>query len=87
MSVNTETQENPCKAPMRGYPSPRGLMKKVGKHRKDCQACEAVHAGKKATVWMTPELVENKLLFVCADAGCQAKLSVLNVQSLRLPKF
>lgn len=61
--------------------------RRIGEHKPDCTASAAVRAGKKKSVWMTPELTDHKLTFVCADASCAAKLSILNVLSLRLPKF
>lgn len=69
-------------------PSRQSLRpKRIGRHIADCAASAAVRARKQKTVWMTPQLMDDKLTFVCADAGCAAKLSVLNVLSLRLPKF
>ena len=69
-------------------PSPKSLQPiRIGQHIGNCAASAAVRAGKRKTVWMTPQLMNEKLTFVCADAGCQAKLFVLNVRSLRLPKL
>jgi hypothetical protein len=69
-------------------PPPNPFQPKIiGEHKTGCTASAAVRAGKRKNVWMTPELVDHRLIFVCADAGCQAKLVVLNVLSLRLPRF
>ena len=62
-------------------------MKKIGKHSENCSASSAVLAGKRKTVWMTPELVDGKVIFVCADANCEAKLQVIDIGSIRLPKY
>lgn len=59
----------------------------MGVHDKNCAAAAAVRHRKRKTVWMTPELVDNKLVFVCADAGCRAKLQVINLDAVKLPRL
>ena len=60
-------------------------MRRLNSHHAFCAACAIVRKGKKATVWMTPQFADEKLFYVCGDPNCEARLVVLNVQSLRLP--
>ncbi len=62
-------------------------MKRIGKHVTCCTASTEVRAGRRRTVWMVPDLVNEKLTYVCADAGCMAKLHAVDLNCLKLPKF
>ena len=62
-------------------------MKRLGNHRKSCTAQAMVQAHQRKTVWMAPELTGEKLIYVCADPDCRARLLVLNMRSLRLTKW
>jgi hypothetical protein len=62
-------------------------VKRIGKHRKDCSALAEVRSGKKKMAWMTPQFVDEKLFYVCTDPNCEARLVVLDVRSISLPKL
>jgi hypothetical protein len=62
-------------------------MKRIGEHKDGCEALGEVRAHRKKTVWMTPELVEAKVRYVCADASCRATLRVIDLDCIKLPKF
>ena len=59
----------------------------VTQHQPNCAACAVVRSGKKAIVWMTPEFDYPELFYVCADPLCRARLVVMDVRSIRLPKL
>lgn len=63
------------------------MVKRIGKHKEGCVASKDAHAGKRESVWMTPELIGERVLYVCADASSEAKLQVFTLKSVKLPKF
>jgi predicted RNA-binding protein YlxR (DUF448 family) len=62
-------------------------MKRISDHHKKCEAAMEVRAGTKRTVWMTPQLDQGRVFYVCADANCPAKLIVLNLSRVKLPSL
>jgi len=65
----------------------RNKFRLVSPHRENCAACAVVQSGEKVTVWMTPQLEDEQVFYVCADPDCGAKLAILDVASIRLPKY
>ena len=60
-------------------------MKRLGKHKKKCDAVRDVRQGHRETVWMTPQLEDEKVFYVCADPYCRARLLILDLRTVELP--
>ncbi len=60
-------------------------MKRSGKHKKNCGAVRDVHRTQRITVWTTPQLEDEQVFYVCADPDCQARLLVLDLNTIELP--
>ena len=62
-------------------------MKRIRVHNSGCEATVDVKAGKKKSVWMAPDIKDEKLMYVCADASCAARFEAIDLRSIKLPKY